>query len=273
MKKKWLIGVTAAVIVVSGSAYGTFANYSVSSSSLNKVNAASLSIQEKMLNSIDLYENVKGSYHVYMEPLKQDSIVEFNIQQGKNPGSYVKIKNKNESAVTEVISDGVNQVSLNEQEKSFSKVKLPKIKSLSSEKRSYKDAEGKPVYIHRQDPAGSFAAHEVVFPQNYAFWLVDPAKYQIVGEEVILGRSATVIQGKLDSMMAEKHRATEFKFWVDTQTGVMLKLEEKDQQGKITNSIKVLSIEFDKGIDREKLQIQVPAGWKDNSIQVEKKAK
>jgi outer membrane lipoprotein-sorting protein len=126
------------------------------------------------------------------------------------------------------------------------------------EARSFKNEKGEAVFVKRPNPAFSSSADDVIFPQDYAFWLT-PANHKILGEEKLLDRPVTVIEGQHDdSILAEKHQATHFKMWVDTKTGVLLKLVETNDKNEVTNSIEVLSIEFDKKADTAQLSAFTP---------------
>ncbi|UFJ59763.1 sigma-E factor regulatory protein RseB domain-containing protein [Brevibacillus sedimenti] len=231
-------------------------------------------IRDKMLNAIDYYTTIQGTYRIMQKPLGVDEVVEFDVSAGDTPGSYVKVKSNVTGKQSEHISNGETMIHLYEQEKAF--VKQQKIKTVTKESkiqkgpRYYIDEEGIPVYEYRKDPSYAHEAHDVIFPQAYGFWLYRHP-HKMVGTEPYLDRTAVVLEGTLSGILAEKHQASRFKMWVDQETGVLLKLLETDDKGTVSNQIEVLRLAIDKEIDTSKFQIIEPKGWMDISPDLSKK--
>lgn len=207
-------------------------------------------IQDRMMNAVDNFKTIKGSYEIVINHLKVDENLYFEVVEGNNVGSYVKVTNNRTKKVTEHKFDGTNLISIVNQ-KAVDKMS---VKSIETGKplgpRKTKTAKGEPVYINRVDPAFSGPAQDVILPQAYAFWLNDDTNnYQIIGEEDLLQRKVTVIEGVHDKEMAIKHNSTTFKLWVDNETGVLLKLIETNNEGEITNRIEATAIQFNGEID------------------------
>lgn len=76
-------------------------------------------------------------------------------------------------------------------------------------------------------------------------------------------RAVTVIEGTLDAEMAKKHKATLFKMWVDSETGILLKLEETNANGEFVSGVEVASITFNQAVSRSKFSTETPAGFAD----------
>jgi hypothetical protein len=213
-----------------------------------------------MLNAVDNFQTVKGSYRTIIKPLNVDESLYFEIAEGKNPGSYVKVTDNKTNTVTEQRSDG-QYILKQDKDKEYKKLKLSTNTGKPSGPRKTKSASGENVYINRVDPAISGPAQSVVLPQAYAFWLNDETNnYSIVGNETFLGRNATVIEGVHDQDMAIKHDATKFKLWVDSETGVLLKLIETNESGEVTNSVVAESIQFNIPLDSSEFSTQEPQG-------------
>lgn len=203
------------------------------------------SIQEKMLNAVDNFKNVKGEYQILIDHLDVDENIYFEITEWPEAKSYVKVENQVTNEITEHYFDGKNVTKIkdNAEKEQVSVSHINTNKPRGDRKQVNKD--GEPVYIHRADPAFSGPAQSIILPQSYAFWLNDQTKnYEILGEETFLDRKVTVIEGEHDKDMAIKHNAENFKFWIDSETGVLLKLIETDQNGKITNLLEALDIQF-----------------------------
>ncbi|WP_432775888.1 hypothetical protein AAFJ72_02075 [Brevibacillus gelatini] len=225
-------------------------------------------LQAKMLNAIDNYQNVSGSYRVILAPLGVDETVEFEVQQGNNPRSHVKVLNNTKAElIKETAFDGEFYWDVKHNRKTYKKTKVSKANEPTAfnknEPRTYKNEQGEKVFVKRPDPAFSASAKDVVFPQDYAFWLT-PDNHEIVGTEKLLNRTVAMVKGKHeDRILAEKHQATHFTMWVDTETGVLLKLEETNDKNEVTNSIEVLSIEFDK--EAKKATFALPESFQNST--------
>lgn len=263
MKKKYLITVgLVGVLAASSSVYAASSSKTTVSNqspvtvktvqpSENTTTQSIESIKNKMLNAIDFYDSVKGTYKTVLKPLDVDETTNFDISEGSKKGSYIEKVNNKSGKVTEQKSDGQYIVLLDKEKKQYMKSKVANQNNFDkAQPRMYKDGKGDPVYVYRPNLAVADSASDVVFPQTYAFWLEDNAK--IAGNDTFLGRNVTLIEGTLPTDIAQKHDATTFTMKVDSQTGVLLQLIEKNANGEITNSIEVTSIEFNGNVDNTK---------------------
>ncbi|MDQ0888750.1 outer membrane lipoprotein-sorting protein [Paenibacillus sp. V4I9] len=210
-------------------------------------------IQVRMLNAIDNYKDIKGTYKI------GNQRVEFEVAEGDSPGSYTKIT-ENTGQVVEIISDGVNVLNLNHQSKTFRKLVNPTPEPVKGP-RIYRNENGTTSYIHRPDPASAASAW-VTFPENYAFMLTDG---KIVRQEKYLERDATIIEGNPNEDLPKNFGANQFKIWVDSETGILLKVIGTNEKNEVVHSLEVTSIQINKGIDRSKFSTDVPSGWKPES--------
>ncbi|MBU7315373.1 sigma-E factor regulatory protein RseB domain-containing protein [Paenibacillus oleatilyticus] len=202
-------------------------------------------IKEKMLNAIDNYQTVQGAYRNVTK--NRNITVDFEVEQGSNPYSRILVKDK-AGIKKESISDKNTLIEFDVKHKTYTKDDKSKINDEKVAVREFKDSKNEKHMVHRSDPATAQDAQLVTFPQQIAFWLKDDEKnYSIVGSETILNRNATVIEGKLTSTLSEKF-GSKFKLWVDTETGVLLKLLTFDAQQNETSRIEVLNIEFNKSL-------------------------
>ncbi|MBP1996702.1 LolA family protein [Paenibacillus eucommiae] len=224
------------------------------------------SIKERMLNAVDNYNTIQGSFREVFTPINVDQTIEFYISEGNSPGSYVKVTdNLTEQTVEETSSDGKSLLTLYNKKQKFRKSDTTKtITDKIKSPRVVKAETGETAYIYRTDPAFSNQATEVSLPQAYAFWLNDETKnYKVTGEDILHDRKVTIIEGTHDVNLAKKHNATQFKMWVDSETGVLLKMIESNTRGEITNSIEVSSITFNQKIDRSKFSTVPPKDYTD----------
>ncbi|WP_397367392.1 sigma-E factor regulatory protein RseB domain-containing protein [Paenibacillus chitinolyticus] len=55
----------------------------------------------------------------------------------------------------------------------------------------------------------------------------------------------TILEGTLSKEFSEKLLSTSFKLWIDTETGILLKLNAFNIDGVVINKIVVIDISFD----------------------------
>lgn len=202
-------------------------------------------IQQRMLNAIDHYRDVKGSYRIVFQNNDQDDTVAFEISES-TPGSYVKTTSRS-GAVREHRSDG-SQLEISYPATGALLVARVSRATPPIGPRQYFNSHCEAVFVHRQDPASAPSASDVALPQNYAFWLSDSGA-RVVASDVILGRQTTVIEGRHTDYLATKLGATAFKMWVDDETGTLLKLTGTDERGAVVYFVEVDAIQFNAGVD------------------------
>ena len=207
-------------------------------------------IKNKMLNSIDNYETVSGTYHTYLKPLGVDTLSNFEINEGRNPGNYIEeIDNKTGSSLVRQ-SDGEQFVEVNHKAKEYmvATVVNQSEEFDTSKPRAFKKTNGQMEYVYRPDPAVAY--NDVTFPQVYAFWLED--NITSITQDTYLNRDVNVIKGKLSEDLSKKRESENFEMWVDNKTGVLLKLIDRNSEGEVVNKIEVTSIEFDLNLNKSK---------------------
>lgn len=223
------------------------------------------SIQKKMLNAADYYRDVKGTYQITFPNIKQNETIDFMISESK-PGSYVKVTDLS-GKIIEQKSDGKSILTLNHAQKTWKKNNVSSVNNVVGSRHYINDI-GQPVYMLRQDKAFAFYANDVTLPQNYAFWLNHPSNH-VVGHTKLFNRDVTVIEGEHDPLMSAKLGAKSYKMWVDKNTGVLLRLEGKNEKGKPAYFIWVKGIHFDKGVNLAKFSTEVSKtlmNWKNISL-------
>lgn len=220
------------------------------------MDASVSAIQQRMLNAIDHYRDVNGSYRIFFQNNAQDDLVTFEISETV-PGSHVTTMSRS-GQVKEHVSDGTQRTML---DRASGARRVGRVSTASSPiaPRQYFNASCEPVFLHRQDPAAADAASDVAHPQNYAFWLAESAA-RVVGSDRMLGRKATVIEGHHADYLATKLGATAFQMWVDDETGTLLRLTGSDAHGAVVYVIEVQAIEFNAGVDRRHFAIPAATG-------------
>jgi len=264
--KKYILTAALITTVIVG---GTFTNSNENASANVPVESVwkPIPVQEKMLNAIDNFQTIKGTYHEIHSPSGADRTVSFQVREGKNPGSYTKVVDNRTGSVVEVRADGNVLMFFDKTNNVFERNRIAKetFNKKNDKPRKF-NKNGVTNYVYRQDPSTAILAQDVVFPQPYAFWLNEESGYQVLGNEMYLDRDATVMQGNFDSFMSQKRQATTFKMWVDTDTGVLLKLEESNGTNEIVNSITVTDLKINGTVEEKEFNTTPPTNAFDRSM-------
>lgn len=219
---------------------------------------ALIALQRRMLDAVDHFRDVTGSFEVMFSNISRHDLVEFELSE-QTPGSYVRVTDR----LGQVIEHAFDGRSLVQLDRGRAQARTRRfVASTVSGARQYFTAACEPVFVSRPDPAAAFAATEVTLPQNYAFWLSSPDA-RIVGSAALLDRSATVVEGRHDNYLRDKLGASSFRMWIDDKTGALLRLVGSDEHGGVAYYVAVKDIAFDRGVDRSHFAIAVPAGWAD----------
>ncbi|MEW9673903.1 sigma-E factor regulatory protein RseB domain-containing protein [Ammoniphilus sp. 3BR4] len=230
---------------------GCSQNEKASADELSPIEQGNIDLRSKMWDSIDYYQTLKGSFKTSSKRLGgNEQIVEFQVREGSIPSSYVKINNGN-GIVMEQQFDG--QYLVNKENGQVIMVTQAQQYNYDKPKQRF-DERGwwgkQKVYNKRFDPAHVGFAEMVTFPQDVAMGVMeDTSKWSITGSETLLGRTAKIVEGELPASYQQKHGATSFKAWVDSQTGVLLKFQEYDENGKVMENMEVTEIEFDSQLE------------------------
>lgn len=207
-------------------------------------------IQDKMWNAIDNYKNISGAYKSYSSRLGSNT-VEFQVRQGEKPSSYMKTTAQDGRVLEDRVNGKVLMTKVNGQ-----LVEASPVAPVDNKKpnQRYTKLDGKKVYVFRENPA--FLNDRVSFPQAEALgYMEDQGKWSIQGEEVLLGRTAVVVGGELEDHYKQKHLAETFKFWVDKDTGILLKAQEYNTEGKIVENMEVTALKVNGPIVEERFHI------------------
>ena len=213
-------------------------------------------LQQRMLDAVDRYRDAAGSVDLRFGNNGQNEAIDFEVSQAAR-SSFVRIARERGVVEEHVTREGAT-LSLYPQTASYSETRRLDARAPSGA-RLYRNARCEPVFVHRPDPAGAVGADAVLSPQNYAFWL-STEEVRIAGHQRLLGRDATVVAGKHSGYLGRKLGADRFRMWVDSDTGVLLKLVGSGRQGKQAYSIVVRDLRLDTGL---KLQptLAAPRGW------------
>lgn len=259
MKKSLIIGsvVLAGTIIMGGYYYNT----SIISASSIPATQQQQEIKEKMLNAIDYYSYAKGSYY-NLSSSGNVQYIEFEVQEGNNPGSHVIIKDDKGKLIKTGTANSEHIVITNELDQTFKKA-TTNSNNKKPEGPRKKVVDGETYYINRNDPASPADGGKVTFPQQLAFWLDDETNnYKIVSQETYLDRAVTVIEGKV----IEGKSGDQFRMLVDTETGILLHFYVTTKNEK-TLEIKVEEIDIitDISTNSNEFDLSIPEGYTDKS--------
>lgn len=226
-------------------------------------------IHYEMLNSIDNFNSARGEFIYHSDSAGYEYTVNYQVQLGNNPKSKVKFTSNQVSQETTYDGNGTF-LRLDNKQKKFEKFSTPQqngiqknsLKDQPAKSRYSKNDKGEKVFLRRTDPALMGIAATSVFPQDIALgFLEDYNKWNIVSEENIDGRDAVVIQGELNDYYQNKHKDKTFKLWVDKETGVLLQMEEYNDQNQATEYIRTKSIKVNDTLDSDEFKAIVPSDY------------
>lgn len=226
-------------------------------------------IYNSMLNSVDFYDAVKGSFTTTFIRAGEDVTVDYQVdipaqvacESIKGSMEDVKLICLDETMHTydanrKSYTQGyyASQLDLSSRaSKLDSNACLPhaqKAVFFDGEKMIYDrvvDCEdGERGYYYRPDITNTAFANTSIFPQSLGMALLtDMDNWDISGVEKYLGRQAVVIKGVVtDESYAQKISTDTFTLYVDMETGVLLDFKGYSESGELTQSITTKSISF-----------------------------
>ena len=114
------------------------------------------------------------------------------------------------------------------------------------ENRHTVDNDGNDIWQIRSDVCNVRKAHMCLSPQEITFgFLTDFDSWCIEGTQEHLGRECIVIHGTLSGKHSNNPDVSDFEFYVDKQTGTLLKYIGRNKSGGISEFLYVRSIAFD----------------------------
>lgn len=234
----------------------------------DEINSTKTEIHEKMLNTFDYFESVKGEFVYSSNNAGFHEQVTYQVKNKTNNqtgASYIKSKSKS-GRIIESSYDGkkVNQINHKTKEYILADVDLTaKSEKLSIKERYKKNENGESEYKYRFDPTFMGIAAMSVAPQEVATgYLEDYSKWEISGSELTYGFDTFVISGTFNDYYKQKHNAETFKLWVHKDTGILLKLEEYDKTGNVVDYLETTDLKINNGFDGTKLKMDEPKDYK-----------
>ncbi|NWQ44112.1 hypothetical protein MLOOGBEN_25850 [Bacillus sp. EB106-08-02-XG196] len=207
-------------------------------------------ILTKMLNTVDYFETARGEYKIHYSFSPGYQLVDYAISLKPEPGGYGKITlDTGEVSSQEYYKEGTLWL-INESEKNYMESKVMEENrkrgtTLTIDRAFLTADDGNPLTNYRERPPFS-TANETLFPYEIASnYTRDLSKWEIEEQnEELLGHNTLVIKG------TKNHRdSRSFRFWVDKDTGILVKYETYNADGEIVDYL-----------HPAKLEINVPVG-------------
>ncbi len=229
-------------------------------------------IYDKMLNTIDYYTSVQGSFSLKKFYSNVEYTVSYCINGGEEHQSFEKFintgdfpagysfENDNEGPPREIVAyfDGETRIEAAVAEREYNRSSDTQGKNIidsyhidvdekedcdfasliKATSRITTDDEGINTYYYRENLNGLGYSRESVDPQELAMgYLGNFNTWSIANQEVILGRECSVIKGSLSGHYSEKLHTTDFTLWVDNETGILIQLEGYDAEGNLAEQL------------------------------------
>ncbi|MCM3365085.1 hypothetical protein [Niallia sp. MER TA 168] len=240
---------------------------------LNSKSISKENIHYKMLNSIDYFKTAIGNFDYTSNSGGYKYTVDFSVDV-ENPKSHVVVK-AGDKIVEESIYNGDGKyVDLNTKDKTYSTAGAPDkneakalkennlFEGVSPTVRYSNDINGERVYDMRYDPTLMGMAQTSLFSQDIALgFLENYSKWNIETKEENNGYEAIVLSGELSDYYKNKHNAETFKLWVHSGTGILLKMEEYNKSGQVTESLITNSIQIDAPIEKVEFNTATPKNF------------
>lgn len=223
-------------------------------------------IWHKMLNSIDYYSSVSGKMFYAINP-DNETCIEYqsNLDEAT---AYTSVSEVNVSDIAvlvdenlseyddkntfdiEVFTDGNSTITLNNLDHTavrdeYAVFTRENSGPIDDSDRVTVEEDGMPGYYYRCDVTNTYIASISLFPQEMAFgFLTDYELWDIDGIEEYVGRECYVISGKTSDDYKRKIGVEKFTFYVDCETGVLLKYIGYDETQNIYAYIVTDNIQF-----------------------------
>lgn len=210
----------------------------------------------KLLNTVDYFETAKGEFEVfslYKDGSSDRYVVNYDLINKAKPAGFESVSINN-SKTREQYFYYFNAGSiwhLDDNKKSFTQERYLEPESYGTPVTINKNNEGvirerPPVYLS----GSSLYPYEIA--SNYT---MDLNKWDIEKQnEIVLGHNSIVLKGMLGDYAKDKHSSSTFRFWVDKDTGILIKYETYNDNEELVNYLHPKKLEINVPIDRKKLE-------------------
>ncbi len=233
-----------------------------------------------MLNSIDYYDKISGTIYVHYGNIDFYETVTFQcalsdtaayaheMQYACNQPAAIsaaecaeQVKSAKAAVLRDVETSCTGEQlyyvdhsrSAYRQEQSYNITTLEQAGAIPDEERHFTMDDGFPAYSYRANPTNIPSASICIFPQEMTFgYLTDTDLWEIKGVEKLNGRTCYHITGVTEESYGKKLGVASFEFYVDTNTGVLLKYVGYDTNGNISDYLYSENMQFEEKADAVK---------------------
>lgn len=207
-------------------------------------------ILTKMINTVDHFETASGEFKIHNKSIPNDTVVEYSISLKNKLGGRGKTTdtvNGKEEVTYEYYKDGVLWI-VSEQTKTYMESKYEEYSAgtpLKIEDAFTIDNDGINVTQYRRKPPIG-VANQTLFPYEIASnYTRDLNSWNIEKQnEELLGHNTLVIRGNLNRKDFQS-----FRFWVDKDTGILVKYETYNSAGEVVDYLYPTKLEINVRID------------------------
>ncbi|MFB6468211.1 M56 family metallopeptidase [Cytobacillus sp. Hz8] len=212
-------------------------------------------ILTKMINSVDYFETAKGEFKIHngnIDNADDYMLIEYELSLNNNAGGYNKESfTKNGEGRIISYKDGtlwyINESDGTYQEREYQDDRIH-FDALTPESAFSVDNEGIDVTNYRERPPIGQAMSSL-FPYEIASnFTRDLNKWEIENQNAeLLGHNVLIIKGQINRMDSKS-----FRFWVDKDTGILVKYETYNSDGEIVDYLYPTKLEVNVPIDSKK---------------------
>ncbi|WP_186577217.1 LolA-like protein [Aquibacillus kalidii] len=185
-------------------------------SEINSDMRAKQEVKELLRNSEENFSSAKGVYSTYIKTYSRETIIDFEMNMKNPSGGYEKA----------VQDDG---------SKYYTYIDENYIWDLDLQHKTYFKTE-------KDDTTLNFTS-SILFTDYIAnTYLQNEENWNIEEVQSIVGRDALYITGTLNDYNTEAYGIHTYEFWVDKETGILLKYKLYSLDGNVTSSLTVKEI-------------------------------
>jgi outer membrane lipoprotein-sorting protein len=198
-------------------------------------------ILTKMLNSVDHFETAKGEFELYYANSNTKINVQYELSIRENSGGVVTSeyevngeKNKRIYSYKDVYTPSPS-------------LKIEDAFSININGEQVTDSRWRPPI---QEASNSLFPYEIAsnYTRNLPDWEIEKQ------DEQLLDHNTLVLKGNLNTYAAQKGRANSFRFWIDKDSGVLIKYETYDSSGEIVDYLHPLTLKINTSVNVDRFK-------------------